>query len=211
MTAHLESKTRGIREVLKDVIQNTNQVRALLFLLVLLIGQFALVQYLAAYNELTIGLTKTEIQILYFVGGIAVLLSAPIAGKIGDRIGKNKAFVLFLLLSLPSVLALTFTPKGMVLWAIIASTFFFVFGGARMIMATTISISTATPKERAGFMSIRSSIQHLGASIAAGIGGLIIVEDQSTGQLHNFEFLGLISIAFALLTIPLVKKITAVD
>jgi predicted MFS family arabinose efflux permease len=210
MTDHLGDQTRGIREVIGDVLRNSNQVRALLFLLVLLIGQFALVQYLAAYNELTIGLTKGEIQILYFVGGVAVLLSAPVAGKIGDRIGKNKAFVLFLLLSLPSVAALTFTPKGMVLWAIVASTVFFVFGGARMIMATTISISTATPRERAGFMSIRSSIQHLGASIAAGIGGLVIVEDQA-GELHNFAILGLISIVFALLTIPLVLKIKAVD
>ena len=68
------------------------------------------------------------------------------------------------------------------------------------------------PENRGSYMSIRSAVQQLTSGIASFIGGLIIIEKPpifgNAKALENYNYVGLIAVAFSLLALYLARKIT---
>lgn len=207
MTDHITRKQK-ILNAQVGVVKNSNQLIALSFMMLLLFSQFIIIPYIATFMEYNVGFSKKHLLLLYLIGGIGSVVTGPVFGKIGDKIGKKKMYIILLILSLPPILMITFLGKGEIILALIMTTLFFILSGGRVILATTIVLSTATASERAGFMSIRASLQHFGAGIAATIGGMIVSQNMSTKEYINYSTTGYISIIGGILTLLFLKKIT---
>ena len=79
-----------------------------------------------------------------------------------------------------------------------------------MVPAMTMVSSSAPTEKRGSYISFVSATQQFSAAAAASIAGIIIVESK-TGQLLNFNTVGLIAIAFSIVAILLSFKVRTLE
>lgn len=197
-------------QILKSVAQNINQRRALLLMSLLMLGQFTIIPFIAAYMESNVGFSQLQVTYIYLFGGLCTVFSSPLVGKFADKLGKKRVFNIFALLA--TIPLLIITHMGVVpIWvALLVTSLFFVIVTGRMIPAISMITSTALPKNRGSFMSFNSSVQQLSAGVAAFIGGAIVIENEA-GKLEHYNIVGYIAVVSSLFAIYAASKIFAVD
>lgn len=212
MSGHITAKAHrpGPMTIISNVANNINQRRALMLMSLLMLGQFTVIPFIAAYMESNVGFTQMEVTYIYLFGGLCTVFSSPLVGRLADRAGKKKIFNLFALLATLPLLLITH--MGMIpIWlALIVTSIFFIVVTGRMIPAISMITSTALPQNRGSFMSFNSSVQQLSAGIAAFISGAIVVENQA-GQLENYNIVGYLAIVSSLAAIYAASKIYSVE
>jgi predicted MFS family arabinose efflux permease len=191
---------------IRFVTADSNQLRALLFMVLIIFGQFSIIPFISPYMVANVGFQEIELTYIYFTGGLLTVFTSPWIGKIADRKGKHRTFGVLMLLSLIPIFAVTHMQPVPIAYVLIFSSMFFVFAAGRMIPASAIVVSTAHPDYRGTFMSIRSVAVSLGQGIAAYCAGLIIFE-LPDGKLEHFNVVGYIGIATSLLSFLILRKI----
>lgn len=206
--SHIASKNERISgwKNIIDSFTDRNQFLALIFMVVMLFGQFSIIPFLSPYMVANVGFEEEELMYIYLFGGFVSIISSAIIGRLADKHGKVKVFTYLLFISLIPIFIITNLIQIPIWQVILITTSFFIFAGGRMIPGTAIVLATAHPKSRGAFMSIRSSIQQLGAGFAAFIAGNIITEN-SVGQFQHYNYVGYIAIATSLISLWLIRKI----
>lgn len=202
MSDHIQDKNKrpDMLGVLNRLAENMNQRRALLLMGLMMMAQFTIIPFIAAYMEKNVGFTQLEVTYIYLFGGLCTVFSSPLVGRLADKLGKQKVYGIFAALSLIPLYLITnmsVLPIGIVL---IVTSFFFVVITGRMVPAMAMITSTAMPQNRGSFMSFNSSVQQLTAGIAAFIAGGIVTENAS-GQLVNYEIVGYIAMVACVISI----------
>lgn len=193
---------------IKNSFADKNQLIALIFMVVILFGQFSIIPFLSPYMVANVGFTENDLLYIYLFGGIVSIFTSALIGKLSDKFGKLRVFTILLFLSLIPIIIVTNLGKTPLWMVLSVTTIFFIFAGGRMIPATAIVLSTAPPQSRGAFMSIRSAVQQLGAGVAGLIAGMIIVE-KPDGTYSNYQYVGYIAVAMSLLSLWLIRKIVA--
>ena len=205
-----EAKSAKPLRVLNDIFNSPNQMKALTLTIVLMLGHFSIIPFIAPSLVGNVGYSEDKIFLIYLVGGILTIFTAPQVGKIADRRGKYPVFVFFALFSiLPIWLITNLWPMPMWVVLVIAGLFFITVNG-RMIPMQAIVSSVTMPNKRGGFMSINSSVQQLASRIAATIGGAIVAEGPG-GRIEHYSWVGYFSIVLILSCILLAGRVKAVD
>ncbi|HLP94942.1 MAG TPA: MFS transporter [Saprospiraceae bacterium] len=208
MNQHILEKRPGQKpfQVLTDIFQTPNQMRALSFSIVLMLGHFIIIPFISPSLVGNAGFSQDHIFLIYFVGGLLTIFSAPLIGKLADRRGKYPIFVLFALLSLIPVWLLT-NIWPVPLWVVltIAGVFFIVING-RMIPTQALVSSVVHPQKRGGFMSINSSMQQLSTGLASMLGGAI-VSKTADGHILHYNWVGYLSMVLILTSIWLAGRV----
>lgn len=200
MNIHLQPSIDGIkfkpniRKVLTDILNNKNQLMALGLSGLLFMGHFMIIPFINPYMEFNIGWSKTETPMIYMVGGVCALISSSIIGRMADKYGKLRIFVICLFLSLIPIFVITDMPAIPFYFALAVFGFWFTFSTGRSIPAQAMISTVVEPAQRGQFMSFNSSFQQLFTGLAAIIGGFIVVKDAS-GKLHHYNWLGYLSAA----------------
>ncbi len=205
-----EQSTRNPLHVLTDIFNTPNQMRALTLSIVLMLGHFSIIPFLTPSLVGNVGFSQDNIFLIYLVGGLLTIFSAPLVGKLADRKGKYPVFVVFALLSLIPVWLIT-NLWPMPLWAVLTiSGFFFITINGRMVPTQAIVSSVTTPQQRGGFMSINSSMQQLASGIATSIAGAIVYES-ADGRIERYHWVGWFSIALILSCVFLAGRVKPVE
>src|SRR6185503_7430787 len=76
----------------------------------------------------------------------------------------------------------------------------FIVATGRIVTAQAMITQVVLPEQRGSFMSINGSIQQLGSGLAALCAGSIVVTEKS-GRIHNYEWVGYLSILVLLLSL----------
>ncbi|TVR77144.1 MAG: MFS transporter [Saprospirales bacterium] len=192
----LNFKDNPLRKMLAD----GNQKMALLVAFVLVLGHFLIIPFIAPYMMRNVGFSMQEISYVYFVGGALTVFSTPLIGRITDRIGPSKALIYFMLISFVPVVVLTNLSESALLWGLVTTSAFFVFGSGRTIAPQTMITASAPPHTRGGFMSLKSSLQQLSIAAASFICGLIVTIGED-GKFINYDLVGYLSIAICMVAI----------
>lgn len=207
---HLEAQTARPHpfEVLRKARQLPNQQMALLFMVLLVLGQFTVIPFITPYMINNVGLTQAQIPLIYLVGGACTVISSPIVGRLVDRYGRKKVFytmaagsVVPLLLTTqmwPAPLALVLSISGL----------FFIFISGRMIPANTMLTTVVRPENRGGFMSLNASVMSLSSGLAALLSGSIITQAGEGAPLEHFSTVGYIAAGSTLLALVLAYRLT---
>ncbi len=208
VNAHLTSGNRtDIKQVLINITSDANQRKSVTLMMVLMFGHFSIIPFLSPFMVANVGFTESDLAYIYLIGGAFNMFTGPMIGKLADRVGKRKVFTWFVLLCSLPVFAITNMPHVALWIALIATTLFFIVSGGRFIPAQAMVSETVQPQMRGSFMSILSSMQQLSAGVASYIAGMIIIKDDTTGIMSNYDIVGYLSIGATLLTIILVKRI----
>jgi predicted MFS family arabinose efflux permease len=199
ITDHLNGKKiKGwrLRQLISTLI-NRRTGLALLFSGLMMMGHFLIIPFINPYMEFNKGYPKSVTPLIYLVGGVSSLIAAILLGKLSDKIGKLKIFSYCVPLSFIMVLLITnlpVLPFGAVL------SFFaiwFALGTGRAVTSQTMISNVIESERRGSFMSLNSSIQHLGTGIASLVAGLVVSEGRN-GKLLRYEWVGYLSVGVLL-------------
>jgi len=170
-------------------ISNTNYIKGFFGTVLLATGGFMLMPFSSAFSTNNIKISMEDLPIVYGVTGVFTMIAGPLMGKLSDKIGKYKVFVIGTIISMVMVIIYTqlgVTSLGVV---ILVNVILFIGITSRIISATALMTAVPNPQDRGAFMSINSSIQQISGGIAAGVAGLIVVQTPS-GVLEHFDTLG---------------------
>ncbi len=208
INAHLNRKEAfDPMATVQGVLQSKIQRNALLFTVLLVLGQFTVISFLTPYFINNVGLAQSQIKYIYIAGGAATVLSGISIGKAVDRFGRFRIFTWFAFLSCITMLINTHLPAVALGWVMFIALFFFTFISGRMIPANTIISAVVNPKQRAGFMSLNSSAQSLASGTSAIIAGAIITQETEFSPLQNYHLVGYLAVSFTLISLLIVRRI----
>ena len=195
-------------QVILSVMAEPTVRRALIFMILLMFGQFSIVPFISPYMVANIGVTEGQLPFIYFFGGAATIFTSPLVGKISDKIGKPKVFTFFALFAtVPIILITNLQPVSLIV-VLIITTSFFVASNGRFVPAMAITSTLVAPQRRGTFMSINTSLMQLGSGVATWLAGQIVFKS-SDGTLHNYQYVGYIAAAagiLSLLMLPILLK-----
>ncbi len=205
-----------VRESNMSIRDNLNNFKAILiqkdylqsFTLtsVLGFGVFMIVPFISPYMVGNVGLTESQLPLIYLCGGTCTIITARIIGRACDKVGNFKVFRTVAIISILPVLLLTHLPAVPVAVALCCTSFFMMTGSGRFIPAMTIVSAVVKPKERGTFMSLENAARQLSSGVASQMAGLIIGAG-TAGALTNYNIVGYIGVATSLIAIVIAYQI----
>ncbi|OJV14468.1 MAG: MFS transporter [Dyadobacter sp. 50-39] len=169
-------------------------------------GGFMLMPFGTAFGVHNLGIAEASLPTLYMVTGISMLVFSPMIGKLSDKIGKYKVFLMGSTVTCIMTLIycnLSVTP----LWIIIGlNVLLFVGITGRMISASALMTAVPDPQDRGAYMGINSSIQQIAGGLASLLAGFIVSET-STGFIENYPLLGDVVVFAVIITALLMYRI----
>lgn len=158
------------------ILLKRSEVRAVAFAYtVMFLSISVFVVYLPTWLEDTFGVSGKAIATLFFVGGIANVITGPIAGKLSDRIGRKKIIIISCI-GLSLVMALT-TYVITDFW--IAYVMFFltmVLIAMRISPFQALSTELIKSDNRGSLMSLLVAIGQVGYGLGGSIAGPFYVQ-----------------------------------
>ncbi len=206
---HLQSgvnKGQAFRELLRDA----NAGRGILFMALMVLGHFSIIPLLSPHLVGDLALPEKYLSVIYFIGGVASVLTAPRVGRLADRHGRQRVFTYMVVAA--SVITLTITNAGpLPVWAtLVLAGLFFTFASGRFVPGQAI-VTLAVPSSRRGaFLSLTSCARDLASGISSTLGGWVVVK-QPGGQLLHFNWLGWIAVGAGLLSIAVARTVRVND
>jgi predicted MFS family arabinose efflux permease len=197
-------------EIIQKVTSNGNQMKALLFGMIIMFSHFTIIPFISPYMVANVGFTEQQITYIYLIGGGLTIFTAPLIGRLADRHGRVKVFTIVVLAASIPVYFMTTLGETPVALMLVVTSLFFIFGSGRFIPSTAMITSSVLPQNRGSFMSFNSASRQLANGIAAYLGGLIIAEGPN-GELINYDYVGYFAIGMGLISILLSRKIKSVD
>jgi predicted MFS family arabinose efflux permease len=213
ITAHIKPKSEQFDkfETIRLAFTNREQRNALLFTVLLVLGQFTVISFMTPYYINNVGLEQKDIKWIYLVGGAATVLTGRLIGKWVDHYGRFRMFTIAAWCSVACILCVTHLPVVPLAVVLVFAGLFFVFISGRMIPANTITTSVVSPQHRGGFMSLNSAMMSLGSGTSSIIAGLIVSQPAEHAPLENYEAVGYVAIAstvIALFVVRLLKRLS---
>lgn len=206
MRIHLQPKEENTKfkpnvgKVLNDILSNKAQVMALLLSGMLMLGHFMVIPFINPYMEFNVGWSKRETPMIYMVGGVCALLSSAIIGRMADKYGKLRVFMICLLLSLAPIFFITDMPPIPFYLMLAIFGFWFTFSTGRNIPAQAMITTVVNPAQRGQFMSFNSSAQQLFTGLSSIIAGLIVIKGPD-GKIQHYNWVGYLSAAIVFSTL----------
>ncbi len=201
---HLENgmAKRAFAELLRDA----NAGRALLFMIAMVFGHFAIIPLLSPYLVFNVGLPESDLFLVYFTGGALTVFTAPYIGRLADRLGRFRVFTGLVVVA--SAVTLFITHSGpLPVWAVLVSGgLFFVFASGRFVPGQAMMTLAVPSSRRGAFMSLSGCARDLAMGVTSSIAGLIVVEAPS-GELLNFQWLGWFAVAAGMVSIWLASRV----
>ncbi|MFM7234992.1 MAG: MFS transporter, partial [Flavobacteriales bacterium] len=111
MREHLKNRSGYDRTAaIRNAINTREQRNALLFTILLVLGQFTVISFMTPFYINNVGLLQSDIKWIYLVGGAATVVSGFFIGRMVDTMGRFRVFTIAAALSIIPVLVITHLP-----------------------------------------------------------------------------------------------------
>lgn len=183
---------------------NRDTVTALALATCVMFSGFLVIPNIAAFVQKNLEFPRENLSQMYFFGGLASLVAIQIAGRVTDRLGSmlttliGTGVVVITLIFGFAHHAAAFTP-------VVIAVLFMTGTSIRAISFNTLISRVPPPNQRGAFMSLQSTVQHLGSASGAFISSQLLASD-SIGRLIGIETVAVIAIIASLL-VPILVRI----
>lgn len=191
---------------LRMVMWDRNHLFAFALVSSLMLAGFSVIAYISPYMVHNVGLTESQLPLIYLYGGVGSLLTAPLIGRLSDRIGKARTFRITCLTSVPPLLVLTHLPAVPVPVVLVVTTLFMILIGGRVIAAIALLSSVSHAHVRGRFLSFNSAMQQLASGIAAFLPTLVLTQD-AQGHLMHYNWVGYGAVTMTLVAFWLAGRV----
>jgi predicted MFS family arabinose efflux permease len=203
LKGHITDSTFSARNLpIHSLLKQLPVWNSYILLFFVMMSGFLIFPNVAGYVQLNLKFPRDDMGQLYLVGGLASLAVMTVCGKLVDRFGSLPWFILGSVGFFAALfLGMYFQPPWISPYGLFVS--FMVFGTLRNISMQTLSSKVPIPKERAGFMSLQSAVQHF----AMAAGGIVSSRLLSTGVQGELEGIDLIVVFSGILIVLAVMAI----
>ena len=165
------------------------------------LGGFMMMPWGSAFAVNNLHVSYKQLPLLFMASGIAALVIMPLVGKLSDKIDKVKLFTVAAVWMM--IVVVIYTNLSPVPFAVVMGMNILMMIGIMSRIVPAMALVTALPKmqDRGAFMSINSSLQQIAGGIAAGVGGMIVVQQTKTSPLQHYNTLGYVIVAIIILNI----------
>jgi EmrB/QacA subfamily drug resistance transporter len=169
-----------------------------------LFGTFVLIPQIAELpkgGDVGLGLDATEAGLLMAPGGIAMLLIAPLVGRVGERMGSKPPLVAGAVLAAAGLVGLAFdhgSALGIVLWGLLLNAGV----GCAFAALPNLIVSAVDVHETGEATGVNTIARNIGASLGGQVAASIVASHVVAGGFpadRGFELAFLISAGVALL------------
>jgi predicted MFS family arabinose efflux permease len=194
------------RGTLSAVFGVANHWRAFALISTLMLAGFSVIPFISPYMVGNVGLAEAQLSLIYLFGGLATLFTAPLIGRLADRVGKARTVQIVGALSLLPLFLLTHLPPLSLPLVLAVSTLFMVLISGRLIPAMALVTSASSPALRGRFLSMNAALQQLAASAAAFLPTLVLAQG-AQGELLHYDIVGYGAMAMTVLALWLAGKV----
>jgi len=206
---HLELKTE--KTAIKHLL-HTLQLRqyrtGFLLTALLSLGGFMMMPWGSAFAVNNLHVSYEQLPILFMASGVAALIIMPLVGKLSDKIDKAKIFTVAALSMM--VIIVIYTNLGPIPFFLILILNILMMTAIMSRIVPAMALVSALPKmqDRGAFMSINASLQQIAGGIAAGIGGMIVVQKTKTSPLQHYDILGYVIVVIIIFNIIQIFRVS---
>ena len=195
---------------LRQTFNHANHLRAFALTFTIMFGGFSVIPYISLYLVGNVGVTEHNLTWVYVTGGLLTLVGAPLIGRLADRFGKLSVYrVVASVAACLMLVVTTLSPEPLALAVGVVGALMLSNAG-RMVAGLAIVTGSVEPRQRGGFMSANSAVQHLASGLGAFVGGKIIVS-AGDGVLLHFGRVGIMAMAATLLTLWLAGRVRSAE
>ena len=202
---HLERKPPI--QHMKKTISNKNYQIGFIATMFMSLGGYLMMPWGSAYSVNNIGISQSDLPLLFMIVGIATFSIMPFAGILSDRFNKFHVFTISSCIMIVAVLLYSNLPQVSLTTLILVNILMMMGIMARMIPSQALAASIPEASDRGAFMSINTSLQQLSGGIAALIGGWIVTQNDEMSPLENFDNLGFLVVFIILINIYLTYRV----
>ena len=180
---------------------NPFYIRGFAATMLLATGGFMIMPFSTAFLVNNVLIPETRLSEIFFITGVASIITGPFLGKLADMYGKYRLFVFGSILSL--IMVIIFTQLGPnPTWVVILINIVLYTGiSSRMISSSALISGVPEMKDRGAYMGINSSIQQVSGGIASFVAGLIIFQPTKNAPLQHFDTVGYVAACSMLITL----------
>jgi len=193
-------------DIIKVIIAKRLNITAFLFGGTLMLGHFIIIPFLNPFMEFNVGFSEWQRNLVYIVGGLATMFSAPIAGKLADKFGKFTIFTVFAIASLIPIYFITQLYVLPYYFVLTLTGIWFVFSSSRNIPAQAIISNVVEPKYRGSFQSFNSCVTSAFVGLSTLLAGMIVTKSPS-GKLEHYPIVGYLSMLVIASTLVLAYSV----
>lgn len=196
--AHLHAARKTSSwQAIGAVLREPDHWRAFGFTALIMATGFTTIPFISIFTTSNLGVSTSQIPLIYLAGGVATLFSSRWIGQAADRWGKVRTFRVVAALALFPLVGLTYLPMVPLALLIVVTTLFFVLVSGRIVPGMAIITQAAKPQLRGTFMSLNSSVQSAAMGVASLVGGALISRD-AQGLVTGYEHCGWVAVALTL-------------
>jgi predicted MFS family arabinose efflux permease len=199
---HLAHERRHPFTEFAAVVKEGNHQRAFVFTFFLVLGTFTVGSFSAPYLAATNGWGEDELAVIYAVGGVCTLLGMQFVGSLADRFHRLTLFRVLGVVTIAATVAMANLPAVPLWVATAVLSLFMVFSAGRMVPAQAMMLGSCQPRVRGAFMSLNTSVQHLGTAIAPVLAGALITQT-ANGKIEGYPLVGWVAAAAAVVSLVL--------
>lgn len=187
------------------LLADANAWRALLLMVALVFGHFTIIPFLSPHLVFNLRLPESHLALVYVIGGVLTIFTAPLVGRLTDRFGRARVFTVLVAIAAGIILALTHAGPLPVGGTLALTGLFFIFASGRYVPAQAVLTSAVPSIRRGAFMSLTACTRDLCTGAAAIMAGRVVVK--APGALLHVGWLGWIAALVSLLSIWLIRRV----
>lgn len=177
-------------------------VKAFVFMVLIVAGNFTVVPFIAPYFMANCGTTEAHLIPLYAVSGVCTLVGMNVVGRLSDRFGKPPVFRVFGLVTAGLLLVITDMPWAG-FWPVLAVTCaFMVASSGRMIPAQALLVGIPKAENRGAFLAVNNAVSHVSMGLAPQVTKLFL-HRTAAGTMEGYDTVGYLSAGCALAAVAL--------
>lgn len=172
------------------------------------IGGFMMMPFGSAFAINNLGITESQLPLLFMISGLSSLVILPLIGKLSDKISKFKIFAVasvWMLLMCVIYTNLSVTPFVLV---VILNILMMMGIMSRMIPSQALTSAIPEPQDRGAFMSINSSLQQIAGGVAAAVSGLIVSQPGKGQPLQHYDLVAYVIVIITVISIFLMWRVS---
>lgn len=174
------------------------------------IGGFMMMPFGSAFAINNLGITESQLPMLFMVSGVSSLLILPMIGRLSDKISKLKIFAIASIWMMVMCVIYTNLSVTPFIWVVVLNVL--MMGGimSRMIPSQALTSAIPEPEDRGAFMSINSSLQQIAGGVAAAVSGLIVTQAGKGQPLQHYDIVAYIIVVITIISIWLMSRVSKI-
>jgi predicted MFS family arabinose efflux permease len=162
-----------------------------------MLGVFSVIPNISAFLQKNLGYPRDQLDVLYFVGGLASFFSNRLVGVMVDRFGATRMVTAGTVM-FGATLYFGFLNPLRVEHVIFLFPLLMLSATLRGVPLNTLASRVPGPDVRARFMSAQNAVQHIASALGA-FGASVILSADDTGRLYGMAEVALFALALSLL------------